>query len=215
MAGSNPASLITMKPLDYFLATYGLRETDVIFVPYGSRVYGTEKPWSDRDYMAIVPENRRADTGTEYRRGDTDIHIYNRWDFRRQLEKHKIHCLEAYFHPDGEVPKHFELSLNLEVLYDSLSRKSLQSFVRAKQKIRKENDLDLGRKSLFHSLRILDFGIQMAEKKRIVDYSSMNEVWIDLEQKYEYNWGLLEEEYKPVYNDLHARLREVTLNPTT
>lgn len=204
-----------MKPLDYFLATYGLREIDVIFVPYGSRVYGTEKSWSDHDFIAIVPENRRVDTGTEYRRGDTDIHIYNRWDFRKQLEKHRIHCLEAYFHPDGEVPKHFQLALDLNVLHDSISQKSLHSFVRAKQKMRKEGNIDLGRKSLFHSLRILDFGIQVAKEGRIVDYSSMNEVWVDMESSPLYNWDCFKERYNDRFKELKSKFREVVLNSTT
>ena len=41
--------------LDYFKATYGLRDQDVLLVPFGSRVYGTHDADSDFDYLAIVP----------------------------------------------------------------------------------------------------------------------------------------------------------------
>jgi predicted nucleotidyltransferase len=64
-----------MDDIDYFKATYGLRDCDVLIVPYGSRVYGTHKEDSDYDYMAIVPVNRRANTGEEYRRNDVNIHL--------------------------------------------------------------------------------------------------------------------------------------------
>ena len=96
-----------MDALEYFRATYGLREQDVLFVPYGSKVYGTAGKDSDDDYLAIVPANRRANTGEEYRRENVNIHIFNRRDFQDQLGRHKIHALEAYFLPDGRVAKEF------------------------------------------------------------------------------------------------------------
>ena len=129
-----------MTDLEYFLATYGLNEGQVTFVPYGSRVYGTNNANSDYDYMAIVPSNRRADTGTEFRHGETNIHIYNLIDFQSQLDLHKIHALEAYFMPEGEVAKIFWFTLDLPKLRCSLSEKSSNSWVKAKKKIEVEKD---------------------------------------------------------------------------
>src|SRR5262245_52840301 len=113
-----------MTDLEYFKATYGLRDCDVLIVPYGSRVYGTHKEDSDYDYIAIIPAKRFTDTGTEYFRNNTNVHIYNRYDFQKQLDGHKIHALEAYFLPDGLVSKEFKFELDLVRLRHSLSQKA-------------------------------------------------------------------------------------------
>lgn len=198
-----------MSGLEYFLATYGLRESEVLFVPYGSRVYGTHKENSDYDYLAIIPENRRADTGTEFWHNNVNVHIYNRRDFQNQLDRHKIHCLEAYFLPGSDVPSQFKFELNLVKLRHVLAHKSSHSFVKAKKKIDVEHDYYIGWKSLFHSLRILDFGIQIAEQGSIVDYSSMNDVWVEIINNPEYTWDFYKEKYQPVYNDLASKFRKL------
>ena len=69
-----------MQNLERFKQTYGLRDCDVILIPYGSRVYQTHSVKSDYDYIAIVLENRRADTGTEYNYDDLNVQVYNRRD---------------------------------------------------------------------------------------------------------------------------------------
>lgn len=198
-----------MDDIEYFKATYGLRDEDLILVPYGSRVYGTHSEKSDYDYMAIVPENRRADTGTEYRRNETNIHIYNRRDWQDQLDRHKIHALEGWFHPDGQVRKEFQWKLNLFKLRQALSEKASHSFVKAKKKIEKEKDFYIGWKSLFHSLRILDFGIQIASKGKIENFGSANQHWTDILNAQQYNWEYFKEKYQPEYNRLATEFRKL------
>jgi predicted nucleotidyltransferase len=200
-----------MDDIDYFKATYGLADHDLLLVPYGSRVYGTHKEDSDYDYMAIVPANRRADTGTEYRRNDVNIHIYNRYDFLVQLGRHKIHTLEAYFLPDSPVVKDgfFKLKLDLVQLRRELSEKASHSFVKAKKKIDKEGDYYVGWKSLFHSLRILTFGIQIATDGKITDYGAANQHWFDIRDAQQYNWAYFKEKYQPIYNQLATDFRKL------
>lgn len=197
-----------MNDVEYFRATYGLREEDVVLVPYGSRVYGTHKEDSDYDYIALVPPNRMVDTGTEYRWNTLNCHIYNRYAFQKQLEKHKIHCLEAYYHPDGYVKKHFKFVLALPLLRKELSEKSSHSFVKAKKKIDKESDYYTGWKSLFHSLRILNFGIQIAKNGKL-DFSAANQYWFDIRDAQQYNWQYFKEKYQPVYNELASEFRKL------
>jgi len=72
-----------MSDIEYFMATYGFRPKDVILVPYSSRVYGTATDRSDYDYITIIPTNRFADTSTEYRHNETNVHMYNRHDFQQ------------------------------------------------------------------------------------------------------------------------------------
>lgn len=191
------------------MATYGLRDQDVLIFPYGSRVYGTASAQSDHDFLAIIPANRRTDTGTEFRWNDVNVHMFNKIHFQNQLQEHKIHALEAYFHPCGLGPANFKFALDLGVLRAELSQKASHSFVKAKKKIAKEKEYYLGWKSLFHSLRILDFGTQIATKSRIVDYSAANKYWEEIITAQQYNWDYFEEKYKPIFNKMASAFRLV------
>ena len=113
-----------MTPIEYFKFTYGLRDEDLFLIPYGSRVYGTFSEKSDYDYHAIVPANRKANTGTEYRSEELNIHIFNAWDWQQQLNRHKIHTLEGFFHWDGVVAQNFTFKLDLKILRDEISTKA-------------------------------------------------------------------------------------------
>lgn len=197
----------------YFKATYGLREEDVVLFPYGSRVYGTASEKSDYDYLAVIPENRRADTGTEFRHDEVNIHMFNRRDWQQQLDLHKIHALEAYFLPDGLCRQKFLFQLDLGKLRSELSEKASNSFVKAKKKIEKEKDFYIGWKSLFHSLRILDFGIQIATKGKIENYGSANHLWVQIRDSQQYQWDYFKTTYQPVYNDLASEFRKVAPKP--
>lgn len=198
-----------LTDIEYFRATYGLRECDVQLIPYGSRVYGTHSESSDYDYIGLVPPKRMVDTGTEYRWNSLNVHIYNRYDFQKQLERHKIHTLEAYYMPDGIVAKDFKFELHLPTLREVISEKASHSFVKAKKKIDKENDFYVGWKSLFHSLRILNFGIQIAGKGKIADYSAANNHWFDIRDAQQYNWEYFKEKYQPIYNELATEFRKL------
>jgi len=197
-----------MNGTEQFKATYGLRDQAVLLFPYGSRVYGTASEKSDHDYLAVILEQSKIETGEEYRHGDTNIHIYNHKDWQHQLNDHKIHTLEAYFLPDGICRNHFRLKINLKLLRSTLSEKSSKSFVKAKKKIDKEKDFYIGWKSLFHSLRILNFGAQIAETGAIHDYAAANHYWFDILHNPQYEWAYYEEKYKPIYNELATKFRK-------
>jgi hypothetical protein len=134
--------------------------------------------------------------------------VFNRNDWQRQLNDHKVHALEAYFLPDGICRGQFQLKINLKVLRNTLSEKASHSFVKAKKKIDKEKDFYVGWKSLFHSLRILNFGAQIAETGAINDYAAANHHWFDILHNPQYEWAYLEEKYKPIYNELATRFRK-------
>lgn len=63
------------------------------------------------------------------------------------LNKHKIHALEAYFH--SEILSDFEFKLSLNQLKNSIVEKSSHSLVRARKKIDVEHEIDLGKKVCF------------------------------------------------------------------
>lgn len=198
----------SLVSLNNFKATYGLTDRDIIVFPYGSRVYGTCSDKSDYDYNVVVPDSCNAKTGTEVRHHNVNINAYSRSDWQQQLDIHKIHALEAYFLPDGECKRRFRFSLNLGTLRNEISQKASHSFVKAKKKIEVEKDFLIGWKSLFHSLRILNFGLQIATEGKI-DYSAANHFWFDIINEPHYDWLFFKQKYQPIYNELATEFRKV------
>ena len=94
-------------------------------------------------------------------------------------------------------------------LRTTISEKASHSFVKAKKKIDKEHDYYVGWKSLFHSLRILNFGIQVASKGKIYDYSAANPIWFEIRDAQRYTWDYFKDKYQPVYNELATEFKKL------
>lgn len=196
-----------MNGISQFKSQHNIVEMDLI--PYGSRVYGTQSDKSDYDFMAIVPSDVAISTGYEFRHDNVNIHVYKKEDWQHQLTAHKIHTLEAYFHPDKQIRDKFNFVLDLGLLRSELSAKASHSFVKAKKKIDVEKDFYVGWKSLFHSLRILTFGKQIASYGSIYDYSAANEFWFDILNDSQYKWTHFKNKYQPIYNQMATDFRKV------
>lgn len=179
--------------------------------PYGSRVYGSHNKESDYDFVVVVEEY--------YKNMDINTHVYTVNDFQTALDNHDVPALECYFLPDSMIIKNnhkFSFTLNKFKLRRSISTISSNAFVRGKKKLCIAGDYDkkLGIKSIFHSLRILDYGIQIANNGKIVDYSSSN--WI-LKDLYEITkdlenvsaWKSIEDKYKKIYNDRATKFKSL------
>src|SRR5690606_13231950 len=116
------------------------------------------------------------------------------------------------------------LKLNLSKLREGFSRKSSLSWVRAKKKfVLNGEDIYIGRKSLFHSLRILLFGIQVVKKGYIFDFTEGREYYDDIVRSEVPNgtvcqskltreelWKVYSKKYKPIYNKLHSEFKKMT-----
>lgn len=180
---------------------------DFIVFPYGSRVYGTERKDSDADYLVVY---QTALTGQEEMIFSTcpflNLHYFNNKDWQDQLNEHKIHAVESYF-----VNKNNEFVFNLDKtkLRHEFSQKASNSWVKAKKKLTVEKDWMIGWKSLFHSLRILNFGTQIAQFGEIKDFSSENETWKRILNMQCYDWEILNKEFKPIYNQKATEFRKV------
>lgn len=175
--------------------------------PYGSRVYGTATEHSDFDYIAVMDKSSPF-YQEQILDGEININCYSPEEFEERLKLHEISILECYFLDKDLVLKEtiqFEFTLDLKQLRDNLSQKASLAFVKAKKKII-DIELYIGQKSLFHSLRILDYGIQIAQESKIKDYSSMNKFWDDIKKV-----SSVEEvkEYQKQYNELKSKFRLV------
>ena len=125
---------------------------------HGSHLYGTHNEKSDLDCMVVVD----TDTDFEMIQEDSyDIHVYSQGEFQRKLDSHAFDVVVSYFAP---VFQNVEMTFRLDKmkLRACVSQKADHSYVKAKKKNIEENEYYLAKKSLFHSFRILDFGIQIA-----------------------------------------------------
>ncbi len=196
--------------LQDILKKTNLNDSDVIAVyPYGSRVYGTVRKNSDYDFIVILRNKKPSE---QYSDRLININFYTANEHQARLNEHEISALECYFLPDELILKKsniFGFKLDLAKLRHALSAKASNSWVKAKKKltVEKDYDLDLGRKSLFHSLRILDYGIQIATHGKITDYGSCNELFKEIMNHYD--WKSMFEHYKLHYNHISSKFREI------
>jgi len=186
---------------------------------YGSRIYQTDNDNSDYDYIIIYDDITPSNTLII----ESDGIIYNVTlitpeDFKMRLELNCIDMLECVFLPDNlkyETIK-FDVNIDLDKLRRSISAVCSNSFVKCKKKIC-QNDDYVGKKSLFHSLRIADLGIQLAKYGKIVDYTiplsdtlKYESFKVLLDEVMTYNtWEELKDKYQNIANNLRSEFRIV------
>jgi hypothetical protein len=176
---------------------------------YGSHVYGTDDEESDVDHIFVVDTQR--DKECQLFAGKYNVTSYPVSYFQHLINEHSVTALECFFLPHGcKIELHrFEFDLSLAKLRKSFSAKSSNSWVKAKKKIDVHSEYRLGRKSLFHSLRIIDFGIQIAEYGEIRDYRRINHSWEVIQQQGFTEWQRYKDYWQTVYNTLRSKFREV------
>lgn len=141
---------------------------------YGSHVYGTNNKNSDEDEILVIDNLSKIPLLK-----DPNIQVYDADKFQTLINEHNIMALECIFLPSYCILKRdleFDFALDKAKLRTSISTITSNSWVKGRKKLTVEADYDKnsGMKSYFHSIRILDFGIQIALHKTIMDYSSMN-----------------------------------------
>jgi hypothetical protein len=122
-----------------------------------------------------------------------------------------ICALECYFLPEnsGQIENHkFTFKLDKQKLRAQISKVANNSWVKGKKRltITADYDMMIAIKSVFHSIRILDFGTQIATEGKIYNYSSMNFLWdeiwkLALDYQGKELWDALETRYKKLFNE--------------
>lgn len=172
---------------------------------FGSSIYGTTNSQSDIDIIVIDDDLK----GQTRHQGGYDIQFISEVTFRNKLRECEIKILEFFFTDKKQLKiKVSEKDINWNNLRSSISERSSHSFVKAKKKF-KDQEFYIGKKSLFHSLRILKFGIQLATHKKIVDFSGANELLIPILSHPQDSESLdsLLAQHKLIYNELHSQFK--------
>lgn len=204
--------------ISFSTETFGLNKSKIFddcyaAYLYGSRVYGTHRPDSDWDYIVVKED---ADDG-EMSIGNIDYKCMSPNKFQQLLHEHNISALECYFLPEEFVvappPLPWNFKLDLKRLRHSISEKSSHSWVKAKKKFTSPyewagDERLRGKKSLYHSMRIIHYGIQIAVTGRIKKYDVLQNQFLDIMTDPSMDWETYEKKWKPMYNNMMTTFRK-------
>jgi hypothetical protein len=180
---------------------------------YGSFVYGTyQEGISDKDFIVIVPDKFYDFDLSQFEQANNQYSIYTKSTWQKKLDNNDVDAIETYFLPDKYKVKEteiFKTNINPEKIRENFSRVSSNSFVKCKKKLTVEKDYNprVGKKSLWHSLRIVDFGIQILKHGYIKNYSSMNHFHDEIVNNKSNDWNIYKEKYQSIYNALKTEFR--------
>jgi hypothetical protein len=166
---------------------------------WGSRAYRTHT--SESDFNIICVGGNLPD-GREYRSRDLNLHTVSSDTFQNNLIEHKIREVECFFLPNANClvgDTKWNFNLDLKKLRHIWSAVASNSWVKAKKKIDVEKEWYIGIKSLFHSLRILNFATQLATKKQI-NFMEANYIWEEIRYMDVQPWVNIQEKWQPIYN---------------
>lgn len=186
-----------------------------IIYPFGSYVYGTNDETSDHDFIAVLKDETSKSTPIIINDDENwTVHLYTLNEFLLKLDNHDISALECIYLNDDPLFKS-NFKLNVTKLRESISTISSHSWVKGQKKLIVSGDYDkkAGLKSIFHSLRILDYGIQLAVNNAIVP-KTMNWLWYELKQLgeiYDHDelWEKIDARYREIYHKTKSDFKKV------
>lgn len=151
--------------------------------PYGSRVYGTANAESDDDFVVVfkgsmLPSGAFKDNAISSDDWLVQGVCYSRSGFLDALNNYQINALECVFLPEEKILKNsMEFKLQ-KLVKKELAKKIIttasSSWHFANLSYR-DKYIDSCKKNVYHALRILDFGQQIKDHGRILDYGAMND----------------------------------------
>jgi len=191
---------------------------DVVAIyPYGSRVYGCHTASSDHDWVIVyrsflLPSGAFRDNAISSEDLSHQAICYSRSGFQSAIDSYDITALEcAFLPPEQRILSRMDFGVRKwrsEDMASAVISKASASWHLATEAI-KDMDKERARKNIYHALRILGFGIQMAETGRIADYSAYNYL----------RSSIMDEEftikkYVGMRNNMMEHLREKALSST-
>lgn len=181
---------------------------------YGSQVYGTATPESDYDYLVVVDGEPLVE---EEKLGEHDFHYISKTKFMEMLDNNDIKALECVFLPSTSnqiLKESFKPSVTIDPikLRHSISATCSNSWVKGKKKILVEGKKFLGLKSIFHSIRIMEFANQILLFNKI-HFDSVNWLYdelMGLDGEGQELWDNIMQNFKPFYKGTHQIFKSLT-----
>ena len=175
---------------------------------YGSRIYGTYEEGSDYDVLVVASS---LDRHREIKEDKYNIHIHTPDKFNDDLWKYRMVNMECIYAPSfAKLQERMDFSKftpDKNKLKKYVLTQSHDSWMKGKMKLR-EGDIVRGTKSIFHSLRMLLFGLQILEHGEIIDFSEANYYWQEVSEGDHCEWEYFKDKFLPRKRDLEKIMRE-------
>lgn len=177
---------------EHIIEELGIEEKIVAIYPYGSQVYGNATKYSDHDYILVAMSsmlNSGAFKNNAISNPDKTIQgtLYSRGGFQNAINNYEMPTMECISLPDDMVVMqklNFKVGKwdDREMIKKVIQLASASRHVANKQAktASKEYRGDLkyrAAKGMFQAIRILNFGLQLKEHKKIVDFSACNDLY--------------------------------------
>ena len=172
---------------------------------FGSRVYGTSSENSDWDIILIA---NAPSYEVEVKSGDLNIHIITPDVALKYAKDNHIKAIECIMAPEWAkiIDFPFDFTFKEDSFRHNISHTVSNSWVKCKKKL-EQGDYYIGVKSLFHSLRIANFGIQYGSTGKI-DFSQCNWIWDEINSR-TWTWEELKEKWQPIRNEYLSEFRKL------
>ena len=178
---------------------------------HGSRVYGTATNKSDYDYIVIVDDIIESYVETH---ANEDFSYISKDEWSKMAMNNDCDFIECMFLPENYVIKETYIpdwQLDYTKIRENFSKKASNSWVKCKKKLIIPEDFSpyIGKKSLWHSFRLLDFGCQLLQFNEIRDYQSMNYLYSEIVDNDIVDWNYFKNKYQQLYNNFKSNFRRL------
>jgi len=179
---------------------------------YGSRVYKCFTDKSDYDYVVVVTDDYK-DFVDNIELEDYHFNFYKLSLWQDMISRNAIETLECLFADKKFIIKEsvkFDLTINQVELRKSISKVCSNSYDKCRKKLIIEKDFApyIAKKSLWHTIRILLFGIQCAKFRKIVDYTEANKFYKDIVLNESNDWEYYKANWHVFCNNLRTEFRK-------
>jgi predicted nucleotidyltransferase len=160
---------------------------------FGSRIYGNFNKNSDYDYIAIGDKIKYQ----EVIKGYINIHLFNERLFRSNLDDYDMRAIECVLAPQFAKLKEsikFNVKIKPKTFRDSLYFQIDKNWRVGKKKF-SESNIYGGKKRIYHSLRLLLFGIQLLESGKISNWSVANQFHQEISTDKHSDWDYYRTKY--------------------
>lgn len=201
-----------MNTIQHICKELNLNEVDIVNIyPYGSRVYGNHVEDADYDYV-IVFKSAFLDNGAfknnAISSADRKIQgsVFSRSGFQDAINRYDMSALECIYLEDDKILKKkwpFRAPIiDKHSFVKNVITNASNSQYRAVNRY-KDGDIRMSKKGIYHSLRVLMFGIQIMEHGKIVNYGEANDLLDDIML----DDGFSPRHYIPKFDELKNRLK--------
>ena len=182
---------------------------------FGSRVYDAHSIQSDHDFQVIVADKKLKEFTSKPSINSrfTDLHVHSQTEFQDALNKHEPYAVETFF-----LPREFRFVEGLKLTFvldkkkmrHAFSENASHSWVKGKKKLTVPESLNewIGKKSIYHAFRMIDYAIQIGETGMISNYASCNDILVELSEMGS-DWTTIDATMRPRFNALMTKFREV------